>query len=306
MTRDSARRPEVVLGRGGGAWAWTIWVVPAGLAVWAWRGRAARPWALAGLAVFVAAVGPVLGLTPFMFQYTSTVADHYLYVAMFGPALVLTWVIVQYRNRGLLAGIAVGLAALALRSHDQLRYWRDDLTLWTHGMNVCPSSFVARANVAADLGRAGFVMNFKAKDLRAEGRVEEAAKLEAERLRNYERAVELLEEAIRIRPTYMVARHNAVVNYLRLGRPGKAAEHMEAILAAGADRPADVQEKLQPFHVSTGSLWLKAGEYARAIPHFEKVLARDPEHSEAKEGLAQARAKLAAAEASLDLKGAER
>src|SRR3954447_26553564 len=120
MAPDYARRPEVVMRMAGGAWPYLIWIVPAALTAWAWRGRRARPWALAGLAVFVAGIAPVLGLTPFQFQFTSTVADHYLYLAMFGPAVVLTWALVRFRNRAVIGACGVVLAALAVRSNNQL------------------------------------------------------------------------------------------------------------------------------------------------------------------------------------------
>lgn len=300
LTPDYTRRPEVVLRMAGGAWPYLIWLVPAALAIWAWRGRRARPWALAGLAVFVAGIGPVLGLTPFQFQFTSSVADHYLYLAMFGPAVVLTWSLVRFRNRAVLAACGVVLAALAVRSNDQLGHWHSEAALWTHALKVAPGSFVARTNLAADLGRAGFLVGEEAKRLREAGKADEAARLEAERLTYHARGVELLEEALVINPDYTVARHNAWVNYLRLKRFDKAAEHLEVILAEGDKEPnPELHQRLLPFHESAGEMWSRAGRYARAIPHFERVLAMRPTSATAAKGLQEARAKLA--EARLEL-----
>jgi hypothetical protein len=304
MTPDYTRRPEAVFRMAGGAWPYLIWIVPASLAAWAWHGRRARPWALAGLALFVAGVGPVLGLAPFQFQFTSSVADHYLYVSMLGPALVLTWALVRFRSRAVLIGCGAALAALAVRSNDQLGHWRSEMALWTHTMAVAPNSFVARANLAADLGRAGFLAGLEARDLRDAGKTDDAAKLEAERLGYHTRAVELLEEAIAINPGYTVARHNAWVNYLRLKRYDKAAENLEVILAEGDKQPdAEVHQRLLPYHESAGEMWVKSRQYARAIPHFEHVLSRNPDSASAKRGLKEAQSKLA--EARLEL-GQER
>jgi hypothetical protein len=300
MTPDYTRRPEVVLRMMGGAWLYLVWVVPASLAFWAWRGRRARPWALAALGVFVIAIAPVLGLTPFQFQFTSTVADHYLYLAMFGPAVALTWALVRFRNRAVLGACGVALAALAVRSNDQLGHWRTEMALWAHTLAVAPGSFVARTNLAADLGRGGYLVGLEAIELRAAGKTEEAVKVEAERLTYHARAVELLEEAIAINPEYIVARHNAFVNYLRLKRFDKAAEHLEVILAQGDKEPnPELHQRLVPFHESAGEMWVKAGKYARAIPHFERVLGMSPDSTVAKHGLEEARAKLA--EARLEL-----
>jgi hypothetical protein len=304
LTPDYTRRPDVVLRMAGGAWPYLIWLVPAALAAWAWRGRRARPWALAGLAVFVAGIAPMLGLTPFQFQFTSTVADHYLYLAMFGPALALTWALVRFRHRAVLGACGVALAILAVRSNDQVKHWRSEMALWTHTLAVEPNSFVARTNLAADLGRAAHLAGAEVADLREAGKADEAAKVEAERRTYLTRAVELLEQAVTISPDYIVARHNAFVNYLRLNRFDKAAEHLEVILAGGDKEPnPELHQRLVPFHESAGEMWSRAGKYARAIPHFERVLELRPNSESAKKGLQDARAKLA--EARLEL-GQER
>src|SRR5207244_4465004 len=61
-----------------GALAYT-WIPAAALLAAAWAFRGARPRMAAAVALFVAALLPVLGLVPFDFQYYSNVADHYLY-----------------------------------------------------------------------------------------------------------------------------------------------------------------------------------------------------------------------------------
>src|SRR5207237_1334575 len=61
-------------------------------AVVALRRRCGSRLALAGILVALLFVSPVLGLVPFHFQAFSTVADHYLYPAMLGVALVAAWV----------------------------------------------------------------------------------------------------------------------------------------------------------------------------------------------------------------------
>jgi tetratricopeptide (TPR) repeat protein len=275
--------------------------VPAAVAAWAWRARLARPGVLAGFAVLVLAVSPVLGLTPFMFQYTTTVADHYLYFAMFGPALVLTWALVRYRHRALTGACAVALAVLAVRSNDQLAHWRNDLTLWTHGVAVAPGSFVGRTNLAAALSRRASELNTRADDLREAGKAAAADKLQADRRRLLERAVVYLEEAIAIQPRFMTARQNAWISYLFLGRHAKAAEHLEAQLAISETNPDPAgRAKLGPYYASAADMWMKAGRYDRAIADFEKALRIKPDNEEATKGIAEARAKVAEARVDLD------
>jgi protein O-mannosyl-transferase len=99
----------------------------------------------------VAGVLPVLGFVPFQLQYYSTVADHYLYLSMLGPALAMAWVLSRCRSAWLWAGSAAILAALGLRSFDQSQYWRDDLTLFSRSIEVNPASFVSYNNLGAAL-----------------------------------------------------------------------------------------------------------------------------------------------------------
>jgi protein O-mannosyl-transferase len=145
---DYGRAPTRVLREG---WLWFTWVVPAALAVMLWVGRHRVPMLVAGALIFVAGVLPVLGFVPFQFQYYSTVADHYLYLSMLGPALAMAWVLSRCRSAWLWAGSAAILAALGLRSFDQSQYWRDDLTLFSRSIEVNPASFVSYNNLGAAL-----------------------------------------------------------------------------------------------------------------------------------------------------------
>ena len=122
----------------------------------------------AGALIAVAGVGPVLGLTPFEFQYTSTVADHYLYLAMLGPAVGVAWGLSCLGlNKEALSGWRGGssprpspgvpgeggrmslswcvLATLAMVtmgvwSHLQLAHWRTDRAAWAHVVEAEPRS----------------------------------------------------------------------------------------------------------------------------------------------------------------------
>ena len=295
LTPDYARRPGIVMEMWGGVWPYLIWLVPAAVAVWAWRGRAQRPWVLAGAMIFVAGFGPVLGLTPFMFQYTSTVADHYLYLPMFGVALAATWALTRYRGRMVTAGCAVALVLLAARSNLQLGHWRNDQTIWAHTIEISPNSFNAPTNLAADWGREGYLLGLRAEEAREKGRSAEAAALLAGRQRHYEAAVGLLERAVAIKPDYITARHNAFLNYLRLGQHQKAVDHLEAMLAANDKLPESVKSNFSTYHDAAGNLWMKLGKYEKAAGHFETVLVAVPDHAAARKELEKARAKRAEA-----------
>jgi tetratricopeptide (TPR) repeat protein len=106
-------------------------------------------------ALSVAAVAPVLGFLPFDFQRYSTVADHYLYLAMIGPAFLLAWILARWPRPPLRAAAVLLLAAFAAKSAAQAGVWRDDETLWRHTLAVNPRSWTAHGNLGEALAASG-------------------------------------------------------------------------------------------------------------------------------------------------------
>src|SRR5206468_1327381 len=85
---DYGHRPEAMLRE---TWFYFAWLVPAVVAVLVWLARRRAPWLAAAAFAFVLAILPVSGLATSLFQFTSTVADHYLYLAMIGPAMAFAF-----------------------------------------------------------------------------------------------------------------------------------------------------------------------------------------------------------------------
>lgn len=140
LSLDYGRAPQRVWPPSVG-WIWW-WVVVALLFLEVWWARRWHPWQIAALGVLVAAVLPVLGFVRFAFQQYSTVADHYLYVAMLGPAIAFAFVL-NGRGRRAFALAAFVLVALGVRSVTQAAHWRDTRTLFAHVQSVNPDSFAA-------------------------------------------------------------------------------------------------------------------------------------------------------------------
>jgi tetratricopeptide (TPR) repeat protein len=158
---DYGRTPARVLA---GAWGHVAWLVPVAAALLAWwaarraaveRDARAGSWMAAAGAVSLAALLPVLGLVPFAFQYYSTVADRYLYLAMLGPALAVSWWLARGRSAAAWAAVGALLAAWAVLSFVQAGTWRDSVTLLGHAIQVNPASDVSFANRGMALARRG-------------------------------------------------------------------------------------------------------------------------------------------------------
>jgi Tfp pilus assembly protein PilF len=132
--------------------AWALGLIPVALAgTLLFRKR--DPVIAAAAAVFVIGLSPILGLVTFDFQFFSTVADHYLYLPMFGAALALAAIVAMIARktaglkppaRAVLAGLIPLIAvALGVRSWFQAWSWRDSRTLFEHTLAVNPNSLAA-------------------------------------------------------------------------------------------------------------------------------------------------------------------
>jgi hypothetical protein len=149
---DYGRRPDVVLNDRWLRWAW---LVPLVIAAWVVVRRRKRPWLLAASIVFIAPLLPVLGLMAFQMQHISTVADHYLYLAMLGPAVAMASILTRRRERHMAIACTLLFAAFMFRSARQVMFWKDDQALCRHTLFVNPESWTAHTNLGQDLKEQG-------------------------------------------------------------------------------------------------------------------------------------------------------
>jgi tetratricopeptide (TPR) repeat protein len=92
---------------------------------------------------------PVLGVSPFIFQYYSTVADRYLYMPMVGLAIAVAGALSRVRGR---APVSVALAAslaLGFVSHADCATWLNGQTLFSHEVAVRPESLIGLIGIGS-------------------------------------------------------------------------------------------------------------------------------------------------------------
>jgi tetratricopeptide (TPR) repeat protein len=135
---DYGRSPQWLLAQSAWGWAW-IAIVPLAVALWILRRHRAI---VAGVAIFVAAVLPVLGLTKFDFQHHSTVADRYVYLAMLGPALLVAMAVAR-GGRTAATVCAFLLMIFAMLSHVQARAWVNGESIYHKTLAANPDSLIA-------------------------------------------------------------------------------------------------------------------------------------------------------------------
>jgi protein O-mannosyl-transferase len=143
---DYGRSPQWLWG----SWQkWVTWMIPvvaALVVIWiVWRLKFLL--IAAGLAVMAVALLPVLGLVPFDFQSYSTTADHYLYFAMLGPAIVVAAVVQRWMKRAVIGAVVVWVLFLAGKSHLQSWVWHDSQSLFQHTLDTNPTSLAGLVNL---------------------------------------------------------------------------------------------------------------------------------------------------------------
>lgn len=115
--------------------------------------------------VFIAGVAPVLGLTPFFFQFYSTVADRYVYLSMLGPAMAMAYVFAGTPRLGFRIALVAGLLGLGGMSYVQAGKWKNSFSIMAHTCSVNPrasaaynnmaSAIIPRLNVVQEIGKPG-------------------------------------------------------------------------------------------------------------------------------------------------------
>jgi hypothetical protein len=286
---DYGRTPAVVRERG---WLWVTWVVPVviavGIAVLWKREKRVPSRLLAGAALlFVVGVAPVLGFTRFLYQYYSTVADHYLYLAMVGVALAVAWGVLRYWRRWVVGLCALVVVMLAVRSIVQAGIWSDDMTLFEHAVAVNPDSFLGYNN----LGTA----EFKAGDRAA------AAGDPAEAQRRYERAGNCYIQAVRARNKVAGVdddpdpHHNLGNLYTRLGMWEQALAEHQAALRIMLSREESIRVNVKAYTLSIAQDLHQLGRLQEALHYLDLVLKMDPGDTRAVEERRQVTEKLDAA-----------
>ena len=245
------------------SWAYFTGLIPVTLGVLAWLGRARYPVLAAAFGIITAALLPTLGLTPFVFQIYSTVADRYQYLAVFGLALAFSWGLYAVWTLGegrerlrLGAASACGAVLLlcALSSSLQTLCWQSSTALFTQALNVNPRSWGAANNLAAVLLDQG----------------------------HSQEALVPLAIALRERPEYAEAHANLGVVWINLRQPHRAEAEFRAATT--------YEPRLGSGWNGLGAALLTEGRSGEATKAFQQALQVSPGSPQAEANLRLAQA----------------
>jgi Tfp pilus assembly protein PilF len=228
-----------------------------GAAIVTWR---SRPYIATGWFWYLGTLVPVIGVLAVGDQSR---ADHFMYVPMVGLLMVVAWgaadVIDEHPGlrTAVVAGGAAGCVACLGLTFKQTSYWRNSETLYQHAIEVTGDNWLAEGNLG------NYLMNYP--DRREE-------------------AVQHLENALRIRPTYADAHNNLGLSLSRIDLCGVAIPHFETALQL---RPEMVQARN-----NLASCLTRTGNYGAAIGQLEIAIQMNPRYAAAHFNLADTYSKL--------------
>jgi tetratricopeptide (TPR) repeat protein len=217
----------------------------AGASALVWRAWPRRPPLAVGWLWFLGMLVPTIGLVQVGSQ---ALADRYMYLPLAGLALALAfgagaaW---RGRARPALAAAALLLLVLfAFVSRQQLRFWQDDVTLFTRALAVTRDNHVAHAQLGAALERRGQT---------------------AETIRHYR-------EAVRIRPDHRTALNN-LAWLLATAKDSSLRE--PALAVTLAERAAKLPPGPDAAVLDTlAAAYAAAGRFDEAVATAERALAQ--------------------------------
>ncbi|MBE3144261.1 MAG: tetratricopeptide repeat protein, partial [Planctomycetes bacterium] len=254
---------------------------------------------------------PVIGIVQVGAQ---AMADRYTYVPLIGIFIIIAFGVTELLKErpfgkialGVLAGIS--LSACAVVTSNQLKYWKDSLSLFEHTLNIIEGSYVMQnnyANILSNLGRPGEAAAHLSEALKFLPNSPEIHNNYGNTLREMDKLDEAIAQykiAIKLNPDFTLAYYNlglalaakgdyegAIEQYrlysgtavnvvdirqdmaMQLTKEGRADDAVSQFQKALIVKP-DSTEVLSNF----GYALAQSGKLKEAIECYDKVLAKDP------------------------------
>jgi len=122
-----------------------------------------RRYLLVGWLWFVGTLVPMLGLQPVGYKGMQGIADRYAYLPFIGLFIMICWGVADLLSRrkaevnpAWLAGLSLAvLLVLAVIAHRQISYWSENVTLWSHTLQVTGPNWLAENNLGKILMSTG-------------------------------------------------------------------------------------------------------------------------------------------------------
>jgi Flp pilus assembly protein TadD len=211
------------------------------------------PFCFTGWFWFVGTLIPVIGLVQVGVQ---SMADRYTYVPLIGLFIIFVWGLAetgmsrQVPKTLIAVLIAMVLVVSALRTRNQLSYWRDNETLFRHTLAVTENNYLAYNNLGTWLSKKGQIAE----------------------------AMDCFHKSLQINPDNSDVLYNLGNAFAKLGNWDEAINNYQRALQITPNQP-DVLDNL-------GFALAAKKQFADAVVCFEAALKLNPDYADAHNNLA--------------------
>ncbi len=205
------------------------------------------PWFVVGWLWYVIMLIPVIGFVQVGLQ---AMADRYTYMPLVGLFVIVAWAVSEglstwrYKEFVLPFFAAALLICLSMMTWRQVGYWKDDITLNRHALDVTQGNYVAHNNLGLVLAKQG----------------------------ETEKAIYHYTQALKFKPDFVFAHTNLGAALAAEGRLSEAVEAYEAALK--------IKPRFAGAHNNLGLLLAARGKTNEAIDHYNKALSFEPDFVE--------------------------
>ena len=227
---------------------------------------------------FVVTLVPVIGFVQVGWQ---AMADRYTYISYIGLFIMIAWGLPELlskwpqRKNALGLSMVIVLTTLGICTHQQVSFWNNSFTLFSHAIGVTQNNFIAHNNlgVACDsLGRYQDAVESYKQAIRINPDYAEAhynLGVACGKLGRRQDEIESYKQAIKIRPDYAKVYINLGVSYEDLGRYEDAVETYKQVI------------RIKPYYadayVNLGVTYYKLGRYQDAVEPYKQAIRIKPD-----------------------------
>ena len=238
---------------------------------------------------YVGTLVPVIGIVQVGWQ---SIADRYTYIPYIGIFVLLVWFVEEltrdWRARAIPLAVVsgVGLVILGVLTRQQVGYWKDSETLFSHALAVTTNNFVAHHNLGLTLvqqGRTDEAIRHFAAAVRLRPKYADSYNGLGEALLRQGRvdeAKQMFDKAVSLSPNLAVARNNLGIALSRKGFVDQAIGEFEAALKAKPDYAKACN--------NLGMAYQSQGRLDEAIVQLQEAVRLAPSDAEARNNLGMA------------------
>ncbi|MGB8226155.1 MAG: tetratricopeptide repeat protein [Sedimentisphaerales bacterium] len=232
-----------------------------------------RRYLITGWLWYVGTLVPVIGLIQLGGQ---AMADRYMYLPMVGLLIIIAELLSEaaqkWRNSRYVLFVISGVIfiVLIIVTRNQVRYWKDDFTLFGHAIDVTKNNENMHYNI-------GHAYQQKGQFEKAMEHYKEALRIEPGDLqamnnlgvlllsqKKTDEALKIFEKAVQLNSRYIDSINNLGLALREKGRVKEAMEKWQQVL--------DLEPMQPEAHYNIGVTMLRNGGYSQAVEHLRKAL----------------------------------